>query len=82
MAKYQQLSPQGLAIAGAVTGFVLWLAGLVWHGGMGMPTMMGVPFAVPYLMPMLQAELFVSFVIGLAVLGWITAAVYNWAIRT
>ncbi len=78
---YQPWSKEGLAKTGAVLGFIMWIVGLVWHGGFGQPSMMMVMYGMPYLTPMISGGLLIAMVVGGFVLGWLAAAVYNWTIK-
>ena len=79
--KYQPLSPEALSKAGAVLGFLWWLAGLLWHGIFSMPSMMGMRFDMPYLNPIVQLDIIVVLVAGGFVSGWLLASVYNWFLK-
>ena len=80
--KYQPLSTEGLAKTGGIVGFILWIVGIVWHGFMGQPSMMGLLYNLPYMQPMMTGGLLVGLVAGGFVLGWLIAAIYNWSIGT
>ncbi len=77
---YHPLHPEGLAKTGAILGFIGWLVGLVWHGGMGQPSMMVALYNVPYMNMMAQGSLLAVFIVGGFVGGWLTAKIYNWTI--
>ena len=81
MAKYAELSPDGLAKTGAILGVIGWIAGLVWHGGMGQPSMMGTAYGMSYMAPMLFGGSLVGMAVGGFVGGWLVAMVYNWILK-
>ncbi len=78
---YHPLSPHGLAMTGAVLGFIGWLVHLVWHGLMAQPSIVGMLYNVSPLDPKAVVGVFVCLVVGSAVFGWLLATVYNWSIK-
>lgn len=80
--RYLGLSESGVAKTGAVMGFLTWLVGVFWHGGLGQPSMMGLLYNMPYTQPMFIFTSFLGLVVGGFLIGWIGAYVYNWTIRS
>ena len=78
---YMQLSPEGLAKTGGALGALTWVLGLFWHGGMGQPSMMMLMYGTPYLNPFMQTGLIVLLVAGGFIGGYLTAKIYNWAVK-
>ncbi len=77
--KYAELNSQVLGLALATFGFLVWLIGLVWHGGMGQPTMMGMMYrGFSFLNPMHSLAVLVLFVASGYIIGEILARLYNW----
>ena len=70
---------------GAVVGFATWIIGLLWHGFLGYPSMMGYMMGfmggIGSWTMMSSAYLLPVFVIGGAFYGWLFAAAWNWIAR-
>ena len=80
--KYSELNPEGLAKTGAILGFIMWLAALLWHGMLAQPSMMyGTQYAGSYMSAGVLGIMFVCLVVGGFIFGWLAAAVYNWTLK-
>ena len=82
MEKYAKISSQALGLSLAITGFIGWVIGLLWHGPMGQPTMMGMMYqGFSYVSPMNSGSMLLLFVVGGYLAGELVARLYNWALR-
>lgn len=81
MPKYH-LDENALAAAMAILGFILWLVGVIWHGLMGQPSMMGYLYPrFSFTSPMHSVVLLIVFIVSFYIIGWLIATFYNWALK-
>lgn len=82
MEKYSELNSQALGISFAITGFVGWIIGLLWHGMMNQPTMMGMMYpGFSFFNPMNSVSILLLFVVGGYIAGELIARFYNWVLK-
>jgi len=82
MEKYVEINSQALGISLAITGLIGWIIGLVWHGPMGQPTMMGMMYqGFSFMNPMNSVSMLLLFVVGGYIAGELVARFYNWALK-
>ncbi|HIG97130.1 MAG TPA: hypothetical protein HA230_02180 [Candidatus Aenigmarchaeota archaeon] len=82
MAKYQELSPKALSMASAIFGVVFWIVGVIWHGAMAQPSMMGYMYPrFSFITPMNSIALLIVLVVAFYISGWLIAYFYNWSLK-
>lgn len=77
----QNLNPDAFGKAFAATGFVVWIIGLLLHGMMGQPSMIGMMYGMSYMNPFILASGFFMLVVGGFIAGWLIAVFYNWLLK-
>lgn len=75
--KKEMLNPHALALAAAIVTLVMDIAGFLWHGMMGQPSMMGYMYPGFWGMPSMLLIGLVASVVGAYILGYLFALVYN-----
>lgn len=77
--KHSKMDSRALGLSLAVFGFVFWLTGLVWHGPIGQPSMMGLMYPGFSFMNMMNSGiLLILFPAAGYISGEIIARLYNW----
>ncbi len=74
-----KLKPKVVATTFAITTLILDVAGYVWHGLLGQPSMMDVLYPGFWSNWTLMLYGLVGTVVGAKVLGYVVAVIYNWA---
>ncbi len=73
------IKPKVMAVTFAVLAFILDVAGYLWHGLMGQPSMMNLMYPKFWGSWSMMVAGLVASVIGAYVLGWLFAVTYNLA---
>ncbi len=73
------IKPKAMAATFAVLAFILDIAGYLWHGMMGQPSMMNLMYAGFWRSNTMMIYGLLASVIGAYILGWLFAVTYNWA---
>lgn len=73
------IKPKVMAVTFAVLTLILDVAGYLWHGIMGQPSMMNLMYAGFWRSTNMMAAGLVASVIGAYILGWLFAVTYNLA---
>ena len=80
MKKYSEWSPKAMGRCCAIFGFILGIAGIVWHAALGQPMLMQLMY--PWFTmanPSIALGTLVAFTAVGYILGYLWALVYNWA---
>ena len=82
MKKYSEWNPKAMGRCCAIFGFILGIAGIVWHTSLGQPMLMQLMY--PWFTmanPSIALGTLVAFTAVGYVLGYLWALVYNWALK-
>jgi len=79
---FAKLNPKALAMTGAIIGLICAIIGVIWHVGMGQPSIMQILYpAMAITSPLLWVGCFILFIVVGYILGYVLAALYNWSLN-
>lgn len=80
--KQQKAKPRVLGKTFAVLGLIIGIAGAVWHGLLGQPSLMELVYPwFSFANPLHAAGIIILWVVGGYIFGFLLAAIYNWVAR-
>jgi len=80
--KYSKWSPKAMGRCCGIFGFIAGIAGIVWHAGLGQPTLAQLLYPWFSLAePLMALGTLIAFTAIGYISGYLWAVVYNWALK-